>query len=149
MFGLTTDYFDGQSNLLRSSNFADVPISVNSRAIVSLDPGATTQTLRVDINGDGVADYQVQTNQRPTTGNFVTVMLNIVATAGLPRGIEQDLSATLQAASASISRGNTVPARNQLGAFQSKVRVQSGKALSATLAASLESLVGKAIAALP
>lgn len=62
---------------------------------------------------------------------------------GLPRGIENSLSAKLEAAARSVCRGNATPAGNQLEAFVNEVLAQRGKMIPAAAA---DALIDKALA---
>jgi hypothetical protein len=60
-----------------------------------------------------------------------------VQSLGLQKGTENSLLAKLNAALASVNRGNTESARGQLGAFINEVSAQSDKKIPAQQAAAL------------
>ena len=76
---------------------------------------------------------------------MVSNLAKVVQTSGLPTGTATDLMASLQAALASLNRGDVTSANNQLGAFINKVMAQAGKKIPAALANSLISLAEEII----
>jgi len=98
-----------------------------------------TVTVSDDDGGAGSASATV---------HVLTPQQGIDALAGMP-GIIQPLQAKLDAAKASLDRGNETPALNQLGAFLNQVNalVQSGQ-MSAAQGAALTAYCNRVIAAI-
>lgn len=97
---------------------------------MQVDPSLAVQTLQLDVNGDGVFDYVIKSNQPVPTGSYLSVLLSIVGSANLSSGLRSDMTSVLRAATASLQRGTTVAALNQLRAFDNKVNAQTNKALT-------------------
>jgi hypothetical protein len=71
-----------------------------------------------------------------------------VESLGLPHGTENSLLAKLNAALASVNRGDSESARGQLGAFINEVSAQSGKKIPAQQAAALIAAAGQILGGL-
>ncbi len=147
-FSVTFNLCDPQGSTLNSFAFTDVPISINSRAQVLLNPTLSSQILQLDVNGDGTFDYQIQCNQMLPPASYVSVLINVIPTLNLPGGISTDLTSVLTSALSSLKRGDTTPAQNQLNAFQNKVSAQTNKSLTASQANLLADLAARAVALL-
>ena len=74
---------------------------------------------------------------RPPVAQQIQSLIAQVQSLGLNKGTENSLLAKLNAALASVNRGNTESAREQLGAFINEVSAQSGKKIPAQQAAAL------------
>jgi hypothetical protein len=97
-----------------------IPLATGVVAVVSLPVGTHLISLVVS---DGVAsDTNSVTVAVLTTAQAVQGIIAIVHESGLAH--ERPLMASLEAALASINRGNSISAVNQLQAFQAKVHVQ-------------------------
>lgn len=72
-----------------------------------------------------------------TPSSQIQDLINCVHSLPLEQGITNSLVVKLNAAIASLLRGNTVATCNQLAAFQNDAQAQSGKALTASQAAQL------------
>jgi hypothetical protein len=95
-------------------------------------------TLSLVVN-DGQADsapdsvtITVQTPQEP-----IQSLIAQVQSLGLPKGLETSLVSKLEAALASLNRGNKKAAMNELQAFMNHVNAQSGKKITEQQAAEL------------
>lgn len=123
----TVDYGDGtgaQPLALAGNTF--------SLAHVYAAPGtyAVTVTVRDGDGGEGVRTATVTVLSGAQAVSSLLTQVQALATAGtLPNGSVSALSATLNAAAASLARGNETSARGQLGAFVNQVRalVSSGR----------------------
>jgi hypothetical protein len=73
----------------------------------------------------------------PPVAQQIQSLIAQVQSLGLKKGTENSLLAKLNAALASVNRGNTESARGQLGAFINEVSAQSGKKIPAEHAAAL------------
>jgi probable HAF family extracellular repeat protein len=60
----------------------------------------------------------------------INQMMGLVGSLAMPSNIATNLSALLDAARDALQRGNSHAARNQLNAFENKVRAQAGKKLT-------------------
>lgn len=72
-----------------------------------------------------------------TPSSQIQDLINCVRSLSLEQGITNSLVVKLNAAIASLLRGNTGAACNQLAAFQNEAQAQSGKALTTSQAAQL------------
>jgi len=72
----------------------------------------------------------------PASGDIQSLIAQ-VQSLGLPKGTENSLLAKLNAAAASLNRGNAGSARGQLGAFINEVSAQKGKKIPAAAADAL------------
>lgn len=125
------DFGDGSTGTgMNTSHTYDFTGSYTARLVVTDNDGLVDTTFAT------VAVAQVT----PAQGveQLRAAVLQMVTLAGLNRGAQQSLLAKLDAAAASIARGNTVAARGQLGALRNEVQalVNSGRA-SADLVAPL------------
>jgi hypothetical protein len=118
------------SSLLASGVVAVVTMPVGD------DPVALVVSDGVAMNTNGFTLTVL------TTGQAVTQLDSVVSQSGLAQS--NPLSATLQAALASLARGNSIAAVNQLQAFQNKVSAQvapSNPALARTLIAAAQQVI--------
>ncbi len=108
------------------------------------DPGSYVITLTVtDIDGMTASD-EVSVEVF-ADDEMVQYLQEEVLSLDLPRGIEQGLMSKLNAAIASLERGNERSAANQLNAFINMVGAQRGKALTDDQAESLIALAERII----
>jgi hypothetical protein len=93
------------------------------------------------VVNDGASDsapasVTVAVTVPPVSGDIQSLIAQ-VQSLGLPRGTENSLLAKLNAAQASVNRGNTGSAKGQLGAFINEVSAQRGKKIAASAADAL------------
>lgn len=150
--GLFTLQFDHlvspNDDIVTSTSYADIPISINSRAQLTLSPTNTNSNMTLDVDGDGVVDFVVPANTPMSANVFPAVLINVVQNFSLPKGINQSLTAKVNAAASALARGNVSAVRGQLTAFLNQVSAQKGKALSDQQANTLIKLAGAALRAL-
>jgi hypothetical protein len=109
-------------------SLAGTPIATGMVAVVSLPPGTHVIDLVVE---DGLAeDTESIAITILTPGQAVEQLIAQVDEAGVRHG--RPLLASLEAALASIQRGNCEPATGQLRAFLNKVRAQVGDSVLGT-----------------
>lgn len=115
------------------------PLATGVIAVVTLPVGTNVITLEVN---DGLATNEQTITVLVLTPAQAVARLVALVKAGVSRN--QDLIASLNAALASIHRGNLTAAINQLQAFQNKVRAQItplDAALAQTLIADAQNII--------
>jgi alpha-tubulin suppressor-like RCC1 family protein len=125
--------------LFTINNQPSTILATGTVAVVVLPVG--TYSLLLVVSDFLVARTNAVTLEVITTAEAV-VRLAAAVNAGISGG--QPLLATLNAAFASIQRGDSIPAINQLLAFQNKVRVQVAPlepALAATLSRNAQAII--------
>jgi DNA-binding beta-propeller fold protein YncE len=85
----------------------------------------------------------------PSATDIVHRLASETAALNLPRGFASALLAKLDAADSSLARNNAAAARGQLQAYGNELAAQRGKAIPASDADRLRSLVNAALALLP
>ena len=83
-----------------------------------------------DIDGDGLGDACDPTDDRPADRRLEDLAADVEG-LDLESGRTNSLVSKLEAARASLARGNTRAACGQIGAFVNEVRAQSGKSIPA------------------
>jgi Right handed beta helix region/PKD domain len=104
------------------------------------------------VVNDGAADsapasVTVTVTSPPVSANIQGLIAQ-VQSLGLPKGTENSLLAKLNAAEASVNRGNAGSARGQLGAFINEVSAQRSKKIPAAAADALIASAQQIIAAI-
>lgn len=109
--------------------FNTIPIAGASVATLLIEPEITEPTLLLDIDGNNVVDFTLEANSPPEAGLFLIVLVEIVSSSSMPRGIQNSLLKKLESAQAALDRGNMQATRGKLKAFVNAVRAQRGKTL--------------------
>jgi hypothetical protein len=138
--------YDRDGDLLQYTWFvppAARPIATDAVAVVTL-PVATNR-IQLVVSDGFASSTDTVTVAVLTTAQGVLMMEAMVQASDLRHA--QPFVASLDAAYASIVRGNTTPAMNQLKAFENKVRVQAAD-LSPALATVLIQVTGQILDAL-
>jgi hypothetical protein len=102
--------------------------------------GTYVFSLVVNDGADNSAPASVTITVVPSTPPVAQQIQSLIAqveSLGLPHGTENSLLAKLNAALASVNRGDATSAKGQLGAFINEVSAQSGKKIPAQSAAAL------------
>jgi hypothetical protein len=107
----------------------------------SFTPTVTGTYMFSLVVNDGASDsaaaiVTVMVASPPASGDIQSLIAQ-VQSLGLPKGTENSLLAKLNAAAASLNRGNTGSARGQLGAFINEVSAQKGKKIPVAAADAL------------
>lgn len=131
-FTLIVSEVDATGNELQHTAFINIPVAPQSKGTATIS-GASVGALQLDVDGDGTIDAQATAG---ALNPLVAVQLleKIVDSYGLAHGTETSLSAKLDAAIASLQRGNKQAANGQMQAFENEVIAQSGKKLTAEIA---------------
>jgi len=144
-FSLTFDFFNSENTFTDSSRFEEVPISINSRGRIFLDPGTTSQILELDVEGDGVVDHIIESGQPVPVASYGAVLVDVIRTLEIRKGIRTELLSVVGAALAQLGRGNKIAARNQFRALTLKVNAIMGVHLTTRQAGIILRLANKAI----
>jgi hypothetical protein len=134
-----------------TNNWSNLRLQPNSPCIDAGNNDFVTSLTDLDGNPrilNGIADmgaYEFVPLPPPTPAELVQGLIDMVNESDLKQ--KQALLATLNAALASIERGNCHSVLGQLGAFQNKVRAQVAKK-DPSLATELITAAGEVIAAL-
>jgi hypothetical protein len=136
-FTLTIDFADGNSQVVSTSEFDNIPISVNSNATLTVTNSGVPLLLALDIDGDGKTDYVLSPNTTPASSVYISALLDIIRSYGLPHGPQTDLSSVLNAALASFARGDSSSEEGQIHAFERKVQAKMGHELTSDQASVL------------
>jgi DNA-binding beta-propeller fold protein YncE len=99
--------------------------------------GATEVSCTARDNGDNVTTETFGVSVRGAADQLHDLVAKLVGYGLSPNGVERSLTAKLESALASLSRGGTGAACGELGAFLSHVAAQGGKKLSVAQAADL------------
>ena len=148
LFGLVLEAVAEDGGVTEAARFDNVPISRTSQAAVQLGADGGTGQLMLDVDGDGSSDFTVAPGQTPPPESYCAALVETVAGFALPGGLATSLTRKVDAAAASIGRGNRIAAEHQIMAFQAEVRAQSGNGLTSGQAGVLLSVSGKAIESL-
>jgi Beta-propeller repeat len=99
-------------------------IYVFGRTFSANFPGASSSSIQPTYGGAGDA-FVAKIGVPLTPAQATQALINTLQGLGLPAGTQNALTASLQAALASIARGNNTAAINQLGAFINKVQADA------------------------
>ena len=107
-------------------------------------PSAGTYSVNLTVTGPGGSDSETKTNYITVTAVIVKTpsemiqdTIEQIKSLPLKQGIENSLTAKLNAAIKSLEKGNTKPAKNQLDACINEIAAQKGKAITEEQAATL------------
>jgi len=145
-FSLSFTLTDSAGSPAKVISFNDVPITVASRAQLSLKAPLVSEVLQLDVNGDGNTDFVIKANQLPPTESYIAVLRSLIQSFHLKPALNIDLDVILRAALDALQRGRTTPVQGQLAAFKAKLLAQSGKLLTASQVAVLIEIANKATA---
>jgi hypothetical protein len=149
LFTLGFTHVTGVSDLPTASVvYAGIPISIHTHGTISLSPSNSTPILSLDVNGDGKVDFTIAANQKPSSRLFAAVLIDVVNSLNLPRGISESFLVKLNAAADALSRGDTMAAKGQLGALLNDVTAQTGNHVGTAQGSVLLTLIQGAINAL-
>ena len=118
-----------------------VTLAGANTAMPTFTPAVSATYMFILVVNDGASDsapasVTVAVTVPPVSGDIQSLIAQ-VQSLGLPRGTENSLLAKLNAAQASVNRGNTGSAKGQLGAFINEVSAQRGKKIAASAADAL------------
>jgi hypothetical protein len=149
LFTLRFDHVVGPNDsTVGSIVYTGVPVSTKSHGHLTLSPTDAAPSLSLDVDGDGTTDFIVGANSPPAPNLFVAVLSNVVRNFSLKASVTKSLLAKLDAAAASLARGNRKAARGQMVLFLAEVDAQRGKALTTAQADTLTTLGKAALAAM-
>jgi hypothetical protein len=123
---LSSDVEPGSLDFAWLLDAAPTPISTEPITGECLEIGLHTITLLVS-DAEGAIGMASETIEVITAGEAVDLLIAQVNEANLDRKNKRPFTATLKAVVASFDRGNNTSGRNQLQAFENKVRAQIGQ----------------------
>jgi len=107
--------------------FHDVPISFHSKARLAFTPGSSSLVLQLDVNGDGITDFDIASGHPAPAGSFVAVLQNILPSLGL--GEEPLKKLTHRLAEAAEELGELTELKDKLLKFREEVQNFAQKGL--------------------
>jgi pimeloyl-ACP methyl ester carboxylesterase len=124
IFTFAVNASDLDVNTSQEFIFKDLPVLSGMRATVAVDPITGISAMELDLDADRRIDLTISANTLVPATAYLNALLKSVETVK-DVGISGDLRASLQAAAASIQRGQNWLAVNQILAFQSKLNAQA------------------------
>src|SRR5262249_14695025 len=126
-FDSEIEHLHGQEGAVTgTSRFADVPVSSNSKASLTIDPATVASTMALDVNADGTSDFTIQPNQPVPPQVGVAVLINVVESLGLPASTISGLLASLSAAQTDLMSGSAAAAQADLASFLNQLNGAGG-----------------------
>ncbi len=142
-FTLDIDEIAGDSTIVASTTFIDIPVASSTKATLAIQNIQTAGTLQLDIEGDGVVDFSLAPSQGAIPAMSLGIFERVVRTLGFEKGVTQSIIVKVTAAKDSLERGNKEAARGQLNSLVNHLRAQSGKQLNATTVETLIEILGR------
>src|SRR5205814_522163 len=120
--------------------YENIPVASTTKA--SIDIGATSSPLRIDINGDGVTDFALTPGQQQTASNTIDMVEAVVKTMKfLNSGTQTSILSRLENIRRAIQEKRMSDARQMIQDLIADIRTKSGKQISPTDAEALISMI--------
>lgn len=103
--------------VIEHSTFSDFPVAVGTIGTLILEPGNHDPVLSLDVDGDGIEDFEIMPDSPAPPSAFLAVLRQVVTGMNLIQGIEQSLLAKIEAANESLGSENYHAASGQVGSL--------------------------------
>lgn len=90
-FTLNQEITEGDQ-ILDSKSFIDIPVTPTTKASLNIDSGQLSETINLDVDGNGVTDIQVQAGNEFDPVVYLTVMKSVIKTFDLRKEQEKNLT---------------------------------------------------------